>query len=365
MKTLSIIATFLLTCITGSLYGGVNDQDTVVITLDDDTKIVIYTANKEDLKSIEKYDLNKMIRDLNGKVSRSNSSYVLLEDRNGNSYLKDTTIVYQEGEANADLRLGNMELSYDGDDIRDWDDIEDRWDDDDDFRSYSYIDRDVDRTRNYFNIEIGTNNWLLNGTDFPNETNESFAVRPWGSWYVGLSSINKTWIGGPLFLDWGFNGTFYNWKLEDDAFQVVRGDEQVEFQPVDVGINPIKSKLAATYINFQMVPILDFAKGSRKVRAYEKGGFSFKRSRKTGLRIGAGGYVGYRLGSRSKLVYKEGGDREKDISRGNFYLTNLRYGLRAQLGYKGIDFFANYDLNEVFADGRGPDLNAVSFGIIF
>ncbi len=341
------------------------ETDTVVITLDEDTKIVIYVANKEDLKSIEKYDLNKMIRDLNGRVSSSNSEYVLMKDLNGNSYLKDTTVTYQDGKTNANVRVGNMELSLRNEDIDDWDDIEREWDRDDDFRSYSYIDREIDRTRNYFNVEIGTNNWLLNGTDFPNESNEPFSVRPWGSWYIGLSNINKTWIGGPLFMDWGFGLSFYNWKLEDESFQVVKGDDQVEFQPVEIGLDPIKSKLAATYVNFSMVPMIDFARGQKKVRALERGGFSFKRSRRQGLRFGAGGYVGYRLGSRSKFVYEDGGDKEKDIDRGNFYLTNLRYGIRAQLGYKGVDFFANYDLNEVFAPGRGPDLNAISFGIIF
>lgn len=364
MKTLTTIITLVFLGLSTAGFGYSSEPDTVVITLDDDTKIVIYTANKEDLKSIEKYDLNKMIRDLNNRVSSSNSTYILLEDRNGNAYLKDTTIVYQDGKASTDIRLGNLEFSVDGEGIDDWDDLEDRWDRDDDFKSYSYIDRDIDRTRNYFNVEIGTNNWLLNGESFPNDTNEPFAVRPWGSWYVGLASINKTWVGGPLFLDWGFSGTFYNWKLEDDTFQVVRGDTETQFLPVAANIDPIKSKLAATYLNFQLVPMFDFARGSRKVRAYERGGFSFKRSSKQGFRFGGGGYAGYRLGSRSKLVYKEDGDREKDISRGNFYLTNFRYGVRVQMGYKGMDFFANYDLNNVFAEGRGPKLNAVSFGII-
>ncbi|MFT4787113.1 MAG: hypothetical protein ACI9I8_002247 [Cellvibrionaceae bacterium] len=34
------------------------------------------------------------------------------------------------------------------------------------------------------------------------------------------------------------------------------------------------------------------------------------------------------------------------------------------MGWRDIDFFATYDLNEVFSNNRGPKLNAVTFGII-
>lgn len=365
MKT--IISLLTIAFLATSAFGFADPKsDTVVIKLDNDTKIVIYTNNKADLRSIEKYDLNKMVQDLNNSVSKSNSEYVLIEDNDGRAYLKDTTVVYNDGKASASVRLGNMELSVDDDDIEDFDDIERAWDRDDDFRSYSYIDRDIDRTRNYFNFELGTNNWLIDGTTFPNESNEPFSVRPWGSWYVGLFNNNKTWVGGPIFIDWGFGVSFYNWKFEDDSFQAVRGDDMIEFRPPAANITPEKSKLAASYVNFNFVPMFDFARGRKKVRAVERGSFSFKRSRKDGLRFGGGGYVGYRIGSRSKFLYKdENGNNEKDLNKGNFYLTNLRYGIRAQMGYKGMDFFANYDLNEVFATDRGPKLNAISFGIVF
>ena len=49
----------------------------------------------------------------------------------------------------------------------------------------------------------------------------------------------------------------------------------------------------------------------------------------------------------------------------NFYLNNIRYGIRARLGFRSFDFFADYDLSELFASGKGPALNPVSFGVIF
>jgi hypothetical protein len=36
-----------------------------------------------------------------------------------------------------------------------------------------------------------------------------------------------------------------------------------------------------------------------------------------------------------------------------------------QIGFKGTDFFFNYDMNELFAENKGPKLNAFSFGVSF
>ena len=82
------------------------------------------------------------------------------------------------------------------------------------------------------------------------------------------------------------------------------------------------------------------------------------------FRIGLGPYIGYRISSHSKLVYKDDG-REKEKDRDSFYLNNFRYGARLQIGYRSTDLFFNYDINELFEEGKGPKLNAFSFGVIF
>ena len=345
---------------------GKQQSDTVVIQLDNNSKIIIYTKDKADLKDLESFDINKMIRDLNKSLDKKETNYLELSD-NGDKYRNDTSYVYNDGNQSARIRIGGIQLEVDDmdwSDPDDWEDLEDRWDREDDFRKYSYIDHKIDRTDNNFNIDLGTNNWLERDYQFPQDNNRNYSVRPWGSWYVGLSSINKTWIGGPLFLDWGFGVSFYNWKMEDPNYQVIKGIDSVQFVlPTNTDINPQKSKLAASYINFQMVPMFDFAQGRRKVNAFEKGSMRIKRYRHDGIRFGVGGYAGYRIGSRSKFVYLDGGDKEKMIDKDNYYLNNLRYGLRAQFGFRDIDFFATYDLNDVFSSGSGPQLNAVTFGI--
>jgi len=327
-------------------------QDTVVIELENGSKILIYTTSKANLKSIEQYDINKMIRDLNVSIDDNDQTYLEITD-NGNRYIKDTMVVYQKSE-NSSMSISGIELKQN----KNWDKIKD---DDDNYKVYKSAKRPTKRTKNDFNIDLGTNNWLEDGNQFPNELNRPYSVKPWGSWYVGLNSVNQTYIGGPLNLDWGFGVSWYNWKMEDPNFVATKSDTQTDFLPVPVGINPSKSKLTAAYLNFTMVPMLYFGDGNGRSRKF--GNSNFYRSKSNSFRIGAGGYSGYRLASHSKLVFNETGKDDVDKIRDNFYLNNIRYGIRVQAGWKGVDLFANYDLNEVFVAGKGPKLNAVSFGV--
>ncbi len=151
----------------------------------------------------------------------------------------------------------------------------------------------------------------------------------------------SNWCGVPS-LHW------YNWKLDNRDVSITKDSDQVLFTELQ-GISGTKSKISASYLNFSMIPKFDFGAVSNS---------------NSSLRIGVGPYVGYRLGSRAKHKYRdEEGDRQRVKNRSNLYLSDLRYGIRTEIGWKGVDFFFNYDLNEVFRNNRGPELNAISIGI--
>jgi len=212
-------------------------------------------------------------------------------------------------------------------------------------------------THNHFDIDLGLNNWLEDGK---NPSGETYEVKPWGSWYIALKSVNNTHIGGKLHLEWGPDVSFYSMKFEDERARLYKTDEEVLFLTEDLEPSR-KSKLEVIYINFSAVPMLQFGRS----RDHHHHGFSdFTLGHHGhGFRIGVGAYGGYRIGSKAKYVTDNGGkDKEKDHD--NFYLQNWRYGLRAQMGYRDVDFFFNYDLNEIFTEGKGPALNAISFGVI-
>ena len=96
----------------------------------------------------------------------------------------------------------------------------------------------------------------------------------------------------------------------------------------------VKASLTATYINASFVPMLDFSKGARKVKATVGDSFTFKTYRKSGFRIGGGVYAGYtewaaRANSSTRKMVTETGQRRAIIST----LEDFRYGVRGQLGF--------------------------------
>ena len=372
MKTTILMALALLSSSAFAFNeGSESTRDTVIIELSNKSKIVIVTESKEDLASLQNYDINQMIRDLNDQLTDS-VQYMQIND--GKAYVnEDGEVEMKDWEINDDkvrVKLGGLEVDVDPDDVDDWD--EDDWED---RRKVTYEAERIERTTHHFNIDLGINNWLDDG-QFPDNDNAPYSVKPFGSWYVALNSVNKTWVGGPIFLEWGMGISWYNWKLQDPDFRFEEGvnanDDPQIVMTSDPNQNGIKSKLTASFINVHAVPMFDFSRGRKKVTSYESSGVKVKRYSRKGFRFGLGGYAGYRLGAHTKFRFKEDGNNDRDKEKDNFFLENFRYGLRGQIGWKGMELFAMYDLNEVFAPGRGPEnpvtgqaarLNAITFGV--
>jgi hypothetical protein len=73
-----------------------------------------------------------------------------------------------------------------------------------------------------------------------------------------------------------------------------------------------------------------------------------------------GGFGGLLTGAKSKIKYPEG-DKEK--IKDDFNLNKFRYGVTARIGYKNMEFYANYVLTDMFQDNRGPQFNSITFGV--
>jgi len=214
-------------------------------------------------------------------------------------------------------------------------------------------------THHHFEIDLGINNVLEDGSS-PSESNALYAVKPWGSWYVALKSINETHVTGKLFLNWGPEVSWYNFKFQNEGVRIGKTNDGLVFTEAAGDINPVKSKLTAAYLNISLVPMLKFGENKRHNDWFDWTDWNDD----NGFRIGAGGYAGYRLASYTKYVAKEDGDRDKDKDKDGYFLNDFRYGIRFQVGYRNLDVFVNYDLNELFVENKGPQLNAFSFGIV-
>lgn len=212
-------------------------------------------------------------------------------------------------------------------------------------------------TNHSVNFDLGLNN-VLEGGKSPQENNSAYAVKPFGSWNFSINSVNDTHIVGALHLQWGGSLSWYNFKFEDAATRINKLDDGVEFvTDTRPDINPIKSKMTSTYLNVTMVPMLDFSSNKHRHR------WSWHHKQE-GFRIGVGGYAGYNIDSYAKSVYTIEGDKKRDKNKNNLFMNTWRYGARFQAGYRDVDIFINYDVSELFAENKGPKLNAFSFGII-
>lgn len=348
-KIFASIGLFTLCILTSSF--AQKKADTVVIRVGEASKVIFAIHDKKDLETLKHYNFQSLMEDMITKLDKRDSTQL---KKPVTSYLKDTVVdkVVTSSEATsseewpteadrARYREGNRKNNNDR------------------FVNYSSSSNSKNnynrRTYSSFNIDLGTNNYLENGK-FPDDANSVYTVRPWGSWYVALNSIQRTRLANKFYLEWGGGVSWYNFKFQNDKALLTKDDVKSTFSADARNYDFNKSKLTVVYVNFSLVPMLDFGGNNRK-----PGLFSGRHSR--GFRVGAGPYVGYRIDSYTKQVYSINGDEKVERHHDPYYLNNIRYGVRFQFGFKGTDFFINYDMNDLFVANKGPQLNAFSFGI--
>lgn len=388
MKKITYISFFLLLMGLFPLKGTAihlpeNPKDTITIQIGKTKKIIIWVDDKKDLAGLRLYDLNKMISELSKTVDslgQANQILIISDEKGEQFKIKVET----KGDTLAQLEIGvvgkgieeEVEVIEEDEEGEDPDNEWYKHDKDpsekaDNEKKYGiHFNNDHEHgprrgTHHHLEFDIGMNNYLNEEGEFPGANNEQYAVRPWGSWFVGINSNFRTHVAGPLALQWGAGISWYNFKFEDDRTRLEKTPDELLFvQESRLDINSEKSKLTASYLNVNLVPMLDFRYKTRTKINSEGERERIKYYKKEAFRIGFGGYAGYRIGSHTKYKYNDGGT-EKDKERDRFYLNNFRYGARLQLGFRGVDLFANYDLNDLFSKTKAPELHAVSFGIVF
>jgi hypothetical protein len=196
-----------------------------------------------------------------------------------------------------------------------------------------------------FDIDLGLNTFA----NVPENSGDSYDLKPLGSRYVSLNQHFDARIGGqksPLYLTTGFELAFNNYMLDKNRYltdvdgQTIFNKELTEVRSFE------KSKLTSSSLNVPVMATLQFKD--------KKGRQAFK--------IGTGGFAGYRLGGHTKLKYQEEGKTIKDKERGSYNLEDFQYGVNFVIGYRKIELFGKYNLNDLFKDNRGPAMNVVSFG---
>ncbi|MEC7753676.1 MULTISPECIES: hypothetical protein [unclassified Roseivirga] len=258
------------------------------------------------------------------------------------------------------LRIGFLGLELE---------VEDRWEwDYRDWRgsnasTIEYFEQHDHGTLRGLNFDIGLNNYLSDG-DFPSSS-DLYQLKPISSIYTGLTWNHTSYISSPLFIEWGGGFGWYNFKFENASTRLDPNGGQLNFTEANNINSALKSKLKVTYLTFQAIPMIDLGHGKRIVRRFMEDDVRVAFSERRGFRFGVGPYVGLRLNNKAKYIYRNDDGRQKDKEKGGFFVNDFRYGLRAQIGINGFDMFMTYDFNELFEEGKGPQLNPVTIGITF
>lgn len=185
--------------------------------------------------------------------------------------------------------------------------------------------------------DLGINLW--------SPSDQTPAVKPWGSWNVEVKYLGRYKATKNLHLNTSLGVNWFNYKLEDRNLIAVRTPDGIAWEEFTGGVGT-KSKISASYLNLAFVPTL--------VSNNQK------------LSLGFGAYAGLRLGGRGKFVYDDPeGRSRKQFEKANMYAQNFRYGLRTEIGVGDVNVFLTYDLNNFFMADKGPEVQAISFGVAF
>jgi hypothetical protein len=163
--------------------------------------------------------------------------------------------------------------------------------------------------------------------------------------YVGIANVGmKLNWNGHVRLWTGIGADIDNYRYSDTRIRLQPG--QAAFSPyIDSTQNSgdtRKSKLTATYLT---IPLYI--------------GFHSKESSEDGVNVLFGCQFGYRTHTHTKVVSENGA---KMKGRDDFNLNDWKISPTVQIGYKGLRFYAKYNIEPFLREGQGPQTNLFTFG---
>ncbi len=162
---------------------------------------------------------------------------------------------------------------------------------------------------------------------------------------LNIFELNGNIINNRFGIVSGIGLQWNNYRFDDNV--VLLPDSGVIYGYKNTNITSyIKSKLVESWVR---VPLfLEYQTAKRKGKQFH---------------IAAGGVFGYKLGSHSKQVHFEGGDRTKDKVYSDFYLNPIKLDAEIRVGWGPINLFASYAITPLFKDNKGPELYPYMIGI--
>lgn len=196
-------------------------------------------------------------------------------------------------------------------------------------------------------MEWGINNFLDDDFSISREGDNQFLDLNTGrSWAINLNfaqysiGFGTSHAGLVTGLGLEFNNYFFD---HDNSIKEV--DDYVVADTLSGNI--AKSKLTATYLR---VPLIFEVQFPGTIRAQR-------------IHMSAGIIASLKLGSHTKVVYKDSNGKDRDKKNDDFNINPFRYGLTARVGFGGMSIFGEYYFSTLFVKDKGPELHPFTVGL--
>ncbi len=197
-------------------------------------------------------------------------------------------------------------------------------------------------------FELAFNGYLNkdNGTALPAQY-EFLTLNDAKSIGVNLNvfELNANIINNRFGVVSGIGIQWNNYRFGDNVVLVPDSGRVYGFHNTNI-TTYIKSKLVESWLR---VPLfLEYQTAQKKSKQFH---------------IAAGAVFGYKIGSHSKQVHFEGGDRTKPKIYNDFYLNPVKLDAEIRIGWGLINLFASYSLTPMYKENKGPEIYPYMIGI--
>jgi hypothetical protein len=209
-------------------------------------------------------------------------------------------------------------------------------------------------TTTQFVFALGVNNVLV---DHKAASLEDSNYQFWQSHFYELGWTWKTRMdrdASKLYFKYGVSFLWNNLRAKNNMYHVVNGDQ------TNLVVHPEKlneNRLRHVQMNFPMHFEWDFSRNGE----YSDG---TKRDRTNqSVRLGIGGFLGFKLGTRQYIEYTDSNDvKVEELQKDNFNMNILNYGLSAYIAYRNTGVYVKYDMNPLF---KNTEVRNLSLGVRF
>jgi len=228
-------------------------------------------------------------------------------------------------------------------------DILSQFENDDNERSVYAGEKKLFFDGNWAGFELGLNNYVDKDLSFSRTGDDEFMDLNTGkSWNVNINiaDFGLNIYKGRLGILSGIGFEFFDYKFDDNSMTLTKEDGVIvpdysTYQDIPL----MKTKITMSYLTVPLLLEWQIPVGSNKI-------------------VVNGGVIGgMKLGSHTKVVYKESGNRQKDKVRDDFNLSPFRYGFTTRIGYNDFKLYATYYAVPLFEKDKGPELFPVAAGV--